>query len=71
MPRSRPSTSATATRKRSPSDLRANPNVVLTTGCNRWDAGVDVVVEGVAVPVTDEETLSRTSATRRAPAARQ
>ncbi len=40
-------------------NLRANPHVVLTTGCNRWDAGIDVVVEGDAVPVTDEAELSR------------
>jgi general stress protein 26 len=40
-------------------NLRANPNVVLTTGCNRWDGGVDVVVEGEAVHVTDEKLLTR------------
>jgi general stress protein 26 len=39
-------------------NLRANPNVVLTTGCNRWDAGIDVVVEGKAVHVTDEKVLT-------------
>ena len=26
-------------------NLRANPHVVLTTGCNSWDHGLDVVVE--------------------------
>ena len=40
-------------------NLRANPRVVLTTGCSRWDQGLDVVVEGEAVPVTDDATLSR------------
>ena len=40
-------------------NLRANPYVVLTTGCNRWDRGLDVVVEGDAVPVTDADTLRR------------
>ena len=35
-------------------NLRANPHVVLTTGCNRWDQGLDVVVEGDAVRVTDD-----------------
>jgi nitroimidazol reductase NimA-like FMN-containing flavoprotein (pyridoxamine 5'-phosphate oxidase superfamily) len=40
-------------------NLRANPHVVLTTGCNRWDQGLDVVVEGDAVRVTDEDTLRR------------
>jgi nitroimidazol reductase NimA-like FMN-containing flavoprotein (pyridoxamine 5'-phosphate oxidase superfamily) len=43
-------------------NLRANPHVVLTTGCNRWDQGLDVVVEGEAVPVTDEDTLKRLAA---------
>jgi general stress protein 26 len=40
-------------------NLRANPHVVLTTGCNTWNEGLDVVVEGEAVRVTDEETLMR------------
>jgi nitroimidazol reductase NimA-like FMN-containing flavoprotein (pyridoxamine 5'-phosphate oxidase superfamily) len=40
-------------------NMRANPHVVLTTGCNRWDGGLDVVVEGQAVQVTDEAVLGR------------
>jgi nitroimidazol reductase NimA-like FMN-containing flavoprotein (pyridoxamine 5'-phosphate oxidase superfamily) len=40
-------------------NLTANPHVVLTTGCNRWDGGLDVVVEGQAVQTTDEATLTR------------
>jgi general stress protein 26 len=40
-------------------NLRANPHVVMTTGCNRWDSGLDVVVEGDAVRVTDDAVLSR------------
>ena len=40
-------------------NLRANPHVVLTTGCNRWDEGLDVVIEGDAVQVTDDAVLSR------------
>jgi nitroimidazol reductase NimA-like FMN-containing flavoprotein (pyridoxamine 5'-phosphate oxidase superfamily) len=40
-------------------NLRINPHVVLTTGCNSWDHGLDVVVEGDAVQVTDDETLKR------------
>ena len=43
-------------------NLRANPGVVLTTGCNRWDEGTDVVVEGSAVRVTDEKVLTRVAA---------
>ena len=30
-------------------NLRGNQQVVLTTGCNTWEGGVDVTVEGVAV----------------------
>jgi general stress protein 26 len=43
-------------------NLRGNPHVVLTTGCNRWDAGLDVTVEGDAVQVTDDEVLQRLAA---------
>jgi general stress protein 26 len=38
-------------------NLQANPQVALTTGCNRWQDGLDVVVEGVAERVTDEGRL--------------
>ena len=40
-------------------NLRGNPHVILTTGCNQWDRGLDVVVEGDAVEVTDDGTLQR------------
>jgi general stress protein 26 len=40
-------------------NLRANPHVILTTGCSDWDRGLDVVVEGDAIRVTDEDTLKR------------
>ena len=40
-------------------NLRANPHVILTTGCAHWDDGLDVVVEGDAVQTTDEGTLQR------------
>jgi nitroimidazol reductase NimA-like FMN-containing flavoprotein (pyridoxamine 5'-phosphate oxidase superfamily) len=40
-------------------NLRGNPHVVLTTGCNGWEAGLDVMVEGDAVRVSDEDTLKR------------
>src|SRR5262245_61158762 len=40
-------------------NLRANRHVILTTGCNRWERGLDVVVEGEAVEVTDEGVLER------------
>ena len=40
-------------------NLHSNPHVVLTTGRNDWDRGLDVVVEGDAVQVTDDATLKR------------
>jgi hypothetical protein len=39
-------------------NLRGNPHVILTTGCNQWDRGLDVVVEGDAVQVTDDAVLA-------------
>lgn len=43
-------------------NLSANPHVVLTTGCNGWEEGLDVVVEGDAIPVTGEDALKRLAA---------
>ena len=43
-------------------NLRANRHVILTTGCNGWASGLDVVVEGEAVRVTDTDTLTRLAA---------
>ncbi|GLV54611.1 hypothetical protein KDH_14580 [Dictyobacter sp. S3.2.2.5] len=40
-------------------NLRQNPHVVLTTGCNDWKEGLDVMVEGDAVPCTDNAMLQR------------
>jgi general stress protein 26 len=40
-------------------NLRANPHVILTTGCNQWDQGLDVMVEGDAVRTTDHALLRR------------
>jgi hypothetical protein len=40
-------------------NLRSNAHVILMTGCNQWDSGLDIVVEGEAVEVTDEELLER------------
>jgi general stress protein 26 len=40
-------------------NLAGNPHVVLTTGCNRWNVGLDVVIEGDAVRVTDDAQLRR------------
>jgi general stress protein 26 len=43
-------------------NLLANPHVVVTTGCNGWDEGLDVMVEGEAVRVTDRPMLERLAA---------
>jgi PPOX class probable F420-dependent enzyme len=40
-------------------NLQANPHVVITTGCNGWAGGIDVVVEGEAVQITDDAVLGR------------
>lgn len=41
-------------------NLARNPHCVLTTGCNSYKTdGLDLVVEGAAVQVTDEATLHR------------
>ena len=47
-------------------NVRANPHVVLTTGCNSWQEALDVVIEGDAVRITDQdqlETLAKVWAT--------
>jgi general stress protein 26 len=43
-------------------NLTANPHVVLTTGRDSWDDGLDVMVEGDARRVTDRPTLDRLAA---------
>ncbi len=40
-------------------NLRGNPHVILTTGCSTWDSGLDVMVEGDAIQVTDDDVLRR------------
>jgi nitroimidazol reductase NimA-like FMN-containing flavoprotein (pyridoxamine 5'-phosphate oxidase superfamily) len=40
-------------------NLRGNPHVILMTGCNSWEGGVDVVVEGDAIQLTDHRVLHR------------
>jgi nitroimidazol reductase NimA-like FMN-containing flavoprotein (pyridoxamine 5'-phosphate oxidase superfamily) len=40
-------------------NLRHNDRVALTTGCNDWQGGLDIVVEGPAVRVTDDAALHR------------
>ncbi len=43
-------------------NLESNPRCILTTGTNRLRSGLDVVVEGVAVRVTDRALLHRLAA---------
>ncbi len=43
-------------------NLRSNHNVILMTGCNSWESGQDVVVEGQAVRVTERDSLQRLAA---------
>ena len=38
-------------------NLARNPHLALTTGSNRWKEGLDLVVEGDAVQVTDDDAL--------------
>ena len=40
-------------------NLRGNQHVILSTGCNDWDKGMDVIVEGTATRVTDDAKLRR------------
>jgi len=50
---------STGAREQKALNLVANPHVALTTGCNDWADGVDVVVEGYAARVTDHARLAR------------
>jgi general stress protein 26 len=49
----------TGLREQKARNLEHNSQVALTTGDNRWARGLDVVVEGVAVRVTDRQALQR------------
>jgi general stress protein 26 len=40
-------------------NLRRNDHVILTTGCNDWQSGLDVVLEGRALRVVNKEELTR------------
>jgi general stress protein 26 len=49
---------STGTDEQKFANLRANPHIVMITGCNRWDQGLDVVVEGDAALITDDAVLA-------------
>jgi general stress protein 26 len=40
-------------------NLSRNAHVILITGCNQWESGLDVVVEGDAEQITDDRVLER------------
>lgn len=40
-------------------NLAGNPQVILMTGCNGWAGGLDIVVEGTAARLTDDDVLQR------------
>ncbi|MEU6259790.1 pyridoxamine 5'-phosphate oxidase family protein [Streptomyces sp. NPDC047043] len=52
----------TGPEERKAKNLAANAQVALTTGSNTWDKGYDLVVEGEAVRVTDEDRLRELAA---------
>ena len=45
--------------ERKAKNLLRNQNCILTTGCNKRNEGLDIVVEGQAVRVTDDALLQR------------
>ena len=52
----------TGTEEQKAVNLRHNPHVLLTVAGRRWDDGLDVVVEGDAVRITDEAALRELAA---------
>jgi hypothetical protein len=47
----------TGLREQKARNLEGNPKVAITTGNNTWDQGLDMVVEGTAVRVTERDAL--------------
>ncbi|WP_369030844.1 MULTISPECIES: pyridoxamine 5'-phosphate oxidase family protein [Streptomyces] len=52
----------TGPEERKARNLAQNPQVVLTTGTNTWNKGYDLVVEGEAVRVSDDDRLRELAA---------
>ena len=50
---------ATGSHERKARNMEQNASCVITTGCNMFDEGLDVVVEGMAVRTQDAPTLQR------------
>lgn len=49
----------TANTEQKAQNLRKNPHMLLAAGSLQWNAGLDIVVEGDAIQVTDEDQLKR------------
>lgn len=49
----------TGASERKAKNLAQNPNCILTTGCNLLGEGLDVVIEGAAERVSDDDKLLR------------
>ncbi|GIG21603.1 hypothetical protein Cch01nite_23270 [Cellulomonas chitinilytica] len=47
-------------------NLHANPRVLVLAGDTAWESGLDVVLEGVATPVTDQAVLEQVAGLYRA-----
>ena len=45
--------------ERKAQNLRVNPHCAVTTGCNRYGEGFDVVIEGEMTQVRDQATLNK------------
>jgi general stress protein 26 len=50
---------ATGSKEQKTVNLSTSQHVILMTGCNSWESGMDVVVEGDAARVTDGDMLQR------------
>jgi nitroimidazol reductase NimA-like FMN-containing flavoprotein (pyridoxamine 5'-phosphate oxidase superfamily) len=50
---------STGPEERKAQNLAHNTNCIITTGCNTLDDGLDLVVEGQAVHISDEDRLQR------------
>jgi hypothetical protein len=53
---------ATGPAERKQRNLAENPRCVVTTGCNSFAEGLDIVIEGDAVRVTEDDKLQRLAA---------
>lgn len=49
----------TGARERKAGNLARNPNCVITTGCNAYGEGLDIVLQGTTSEITDQSLLER------------